>query len=167
MMELVTGGSGSGKSAYAEEALCRLSLSSDSGQGKVTLPDRQRYYIATMPPWDKETEKKIAKHRAMRAGKGFCTLEWYTDFEERLERADCPGMEGADILVECLSNLTANEMYMEGGAGKNTADAVIRGILCLRDRCRNLVVVTNDVFSSNVAAPAVLPAGVPPVSLLL
>ena len=151
MMELVTGGSGSGKSAYAEETLCSLDSSPDSGQGKETgtQQDGQRYYIATMPSWDKETEKKIAKHRAMRAGKGFCTLEWYKDFEERLERADCPGMEGADILVECLSNLTANEMYMEGGAGKNTADAVIRGILCLRDRCRNLVVVTNDVFSES------------------
>ena len=151
MMELVTGGSGSGKSAYAEETLCRLDSFPDRGQGNETgtQQDGQRYYIATMPSWDKETEKKIAKHRAMRAGKGFCTLEWYTDFEERLERADCPGMEGADILVECLSNLTANEMYMEGGAGKNTADAVIRGILCLRDRCRNLVVVTNDVFSES------------------
>ena len=151
MMELVTGGSGSGKSAYAEEALCGPASSPDRGQGKETgtQQDGQRYYIATMPSWDKETEKKIAKHRAMRAGKGFCTLEWYTDFEERLERADCPGMEGADILVECLSNLTANEMYMEGGAGKNTADAVIRWILCLRDRCRNLVVVTNDVFSES------------------
>ena len=151
MMELVTGGSGSGKSAYAEEALCGPASFPDRGQGKEigTQQDGQRYYIATMPSWDKETEKKIAKHRAMRAGKGFCTLEWYTDFEERLERADCPGMEGADILVECLSNLTANEMYMEGGAGKNTADAVIRGILCLRDRCRNLVVVTNDVFSES------------------
>ena len=151
MMELVTGGSGSGKSAYAEEALCGPASFPDRGPGKEigTQQDGQRYYIATMPSWDKETEKKIAKHRAMRAGKGFCTLEWYTDFEERLERADCPGMEGADILVECLSNLTANEMYMEGGAGKNTADAVIRGILCLRDRCRNLVVVTNDVFSES------------------
>lgn len=151
MMELVTGGSGSGKSVYAEETLCGLVSSPDSGQGNETgtQQDGQRYYIATMPSWDKETEKKIAKHRAMRAGKGFCTLEWYTDFEERLERADCSGMEGADILVECLSNLTANEMYMEGGAGKNTADAVIRGILCLRDRCRNLVVVTNDVFSES------------------
>ena len=151
MMELVTGGSGSGKSAYAEEALCGPASFPDRGQGNETgtQQDGQRYYIATMPSWDKETEKKIAKHRAMRAGKGFCTLEWYTDFEERLERADCLGMEGADILVECLSNLTANEMYMEGGAGKNTADAVIRGILCLRDRCRNLVVVTNDVFSES------------------
>ena len=151
MMELVTGGSGSGKSAYAEEALCGLESFPDREQGKETgtQQDGQRYYIATMPSWDKETEKKIAKHRAMRAGKGFSTLEWYTDIEGKLGRADCPGMEGADILVECLSNLTANEMYMEGGAGKNTADAVIRGILCLRDRCRNLVVVTNDVFSES------------------
>ena len=108
MMELVTGGSGSGKSAYAEEALCRLSLSSDSGQGKVTLQDRQRYYIATMPPWDKETEKKIERHRAMRSGRGFHTLEWYTDLEGKLEREGCPSLEKADILVECLSNLTAN-----------------------------------------------------------
>ncbi len=38
---------------------------------------------------------------------------------------------------------------MEEGAGENAVDAVIRGILCLRDRCRNLVVVTNDVFSES------------------
>ena len=118
MMELVTGGSGSGKSAYAEEALCRLSLSSDSGQGKVTLQGGQRYYIATMPPWDKETEKKIERHRAMRSGRGFNTLEWYTDLEGKLECEDCPSLERADILVECLSNLTANEMYMEDGTGE-------------------------------------------------
>lgn len=151
MMELVTGGSGSGKSAYAEETLCSLDSFPDSGNGKETgtQQDGQRYYIATMPPWDKETEKKIERHRAMRSGRGFHTLEWYTGFEEKLRRGDCPSLDRTDILVECLSNLTANEMYMEGGAGKNTADAVIRGILCLRDRCRNLVVVTNDVFSES------------------
>lgn len=151
MMELVTGGSGSGKSAYAEEALCRLDSSPDRGQGNETgtQQDGQRYYIATMPPWDKETEKKIERHRAMRSGRGFHTLEWYTDLEGKLEREGCPYLEKADILVECLSNLTANEMYMKEGAGENAADAVIRGILCLRDRCRNLVVVTNDVFSES------------------
>lgn len=151
MMELVTGGSGSGKSAYAEEMLCSLDSSPDRGQGKEngTQRDGQRYYIATMPPWDKETEKKIERHRAMRSGRGFHTLEWYTDLEGKLEREGCPCLEKADILVECLSNLTANEMYMEEGTGENAADAVIRGILCLRDRCRNLVVVTNDVFSES------------------
>ena len=150
MMELVIGGSGSGKSAYAEAALCRLSSSSDSGQGKVTLQGGQRYYIATMPPWDKETEKKIERHRAMRSGRGFNTLEWYTDLEGKLECEACPSLERADILVECLSNLAANEMYMEDGTRENAADAVIRGILRLRERCRHLVVVTNDVFSESV-----------------
>ena len=42
-----------------------------------------------------------------------------------------------------------HEMYMEEGAGEGAADAVIRGILCLRERCRNLIVVTNDVFSES------------------
>ena len=151
MMELVTGGSGSGKSAYAEEALCGPASFPDRGQGNETgtQQDGQRYYIATMPSWDKETEKKIERHRAMRSGRGFHTLEWYTGFEEKLRRGDCPSLDRTDILVECLSNLTANEMYMEEGAGENAVDAVIRGILCLRDRCRNLVVVTNDVFSES------------------
>ena len=151
MMELVTGGSGSGKSAYAEEALCGPASFPDRGQGNETgtQQDGQRYYIATMPPWDKETEKKVERHRAMRSGRGFHTLEWYTDLEGKLEREGCPYLEKADILVECLSNLTANEMYMEECAGENAADAVLRGILCLRDRCRNLVVVTNDVFSES------------------
>ena len=58
MMELVTGGSGSGKSAYAEEALCRLSLSSDSGQGKVPLQDRQRYYMPQCRPGIKRQRKR-------------------------------------------------------------------------------------------------------------
>lgn len=155
MMELVTGGSGSGKSAYAEERLCGLGSFPDSGQGKETgaQQDGQRYYIATMPPWDQETEKKIRRHRAMRAGRGFQTLEWYTGFEERLGRGDCPSLDRADLLVECISNLTANEMYMEEGAGQNTADTVIRGILGLRGRCRNLVVVTNDVFGESAEDP--------------
>lgn len=151
MMELVTGGSGSGKSAYAEDTLCSLSSLTDCGPGKVTdgQPDRRRYYIATMPPLDQETEKKIERHRAMRSGRGFHTLEWYTDLAGKLEREECVSLGRADILVECLSNLTANEMYMEGRTGENAAVSVIRGILCLRERCRNLVVVTSDVFSES------------------
>lgn len=137
MMELVTGGSGSGKSAYAENTLCSI---------EKQLP---LYYIATMPSWDRETEKKIERHRAMRSGKGFCTLEWYTDLEGRLKSGDCPPMKGTGVLLECLSNLTANEMYMEGGAGEGTAEAVVRGIRELKSRCARLVIVTNDVFAES------------------
>ena len=162
MMELVIGGSGSGKSAYAEASVCRCRrIAEENRQKEIPL-----YYIADMLPYGEETREKIRSHRRMRAGKGFHTLEWYMGLEEQV-RKNSRKLDGACVLLECISNLAANEMYMEGGAGKNTADAVIRGILCLRDRCRDLVVVTNDVFSSNVATPAVLPAGVAPVSLLL
>ena len=61
MITLVTGGSGSGKSAYAESL-----LSSCEGI---------RYYIATMQIYDAEGEKKVERHRKLRAGKGFLTIE--------------------------------------------------------------------------------------------
>ena len=75
MMELVTGGSGSGKSAYAENAVC---------QSRRRLQEKEKreiplYYIADMFPYGRETEEKIENHRQMRAGKGFHTLEWYQD----------------------------------------------------------------------------------------
>ena len=56
MFCIVTGGSASGKSEYAES----LAISSDASQ---------RFYIATMKPWDEEGRRRIQKHRAMRAGK--------------------------------------------------------------------------------------------------
>lgn len=152
MMELVTGGSGSGKSAYAEETLCRLypfSAGVDDKE-KRGMADVHRYYIATMLPWDKETEKKIERHRAMRSGRRFQTLEWYTDLEGKLKSKKSPPMENADVLLECVSNLTANEMYEE--KKRDAAGVVLRGIVSLKERCRNLIVVTNDVFSESLEA---------------
>lgn len=141
MMELVIGGSGSGKSAYAETAICRehcRSLEEDK--------DAFLYYIADMIPYGAETEKKIAHHREMRAGKGFQTLEWYYGLAEHITAPDAPPLEGASVLLECISNLTANEMYEPKAAKMAAAEAVIRGVQMLNERCRNLVVVTNDVF---------------------
>lgn len=68
MMAVVTGGSGSGKSAFAEDKILSL------GQGK-------RFYIATMHPYDEESYKRVERHRKMRAGKGFETVECYTGLE--------------------------------------------------------------------------------------
>ena len=85
MFHLITGGSGSGKSEYAEQKL--MEYASHSKRNK------KRYYIATMIPFGKETEEKIARHRKLRAGKGFETIECYTDLLGKLnlrmgERAD-------------------------------------------------------------------------------
>lgn len=145
MMELVTGGSGSGKSAYAENMVC---------QSRRRLQEKEKreiplYYIADMFPYGRETEEKIENHRQMRAGKGFHTLEWYQDLAGKLTGEDAPDLSGACVLLECVSNLTANEMYMESGAGENTVEAAVSGIRLLKERCRHLVVVTNEVFAES------------------
>lgn len=133
MMTLVTGGSGSGKSEYAEM------LAMEGGFPRI--------YIATMIPWDEEGRTRIARHRAMRKGKGFETVECYAGLSDAarmlLERG---GAES--ILLECVSNLTANEFYRPENAGrtKELADAVAGEVLALRSACRHLVAVTNNVF---------------------
>lgn len=128
MLHIITGGSGSGKSAFAEKQIL------DFGPAK-------RYYIATMHPFDEESKKRVQRHRIMRSGKGFETIECYTHMEQ------IQGICGANVLLECMSNLVANEMYEEGGAGKKTVDAVVKGIRHLAQQAENLVIVTNEVFS--------------------
>ena len=51
------------------------------------------------------------------------------------------------VLLECMSNLVANEMFMENGAGEYTVEAVCEGIQNLRRNCAHLCVVTNEIFS--------------------
>ena len=67
MFQIVTGGSGSGKSAFAEALAMELG--------------KKRYYIATMYPFGEESKQKIARHRAMRAEKQFETIECYTNLK--------------------------------------------------------------------------------------
>lgn len=128
MMAVVTGGSGSGKSAFAEDKILSL------GQGK-------RFYIATMHPYDEESYKRVERHRKMRAGKGFETVECYTGLKD----LDFP--EDAIVLLECMSNLAANEMFEENGAGADTVEAALEGVTKLKSRVRHLVIVTNEIFS--------------------
>ena len=124
----MTGGSGSRKSAFADDKILSL------GQGK-------RFYIATMHPYDEESYKRVERHRKMRAGKGFETVECYTG----LENLEFP--QDAIVLLECMSNLAANEMFEESGAGADTVEAVLRGVRKLKSQVRHLVIVTNEIFS--------------------
>ena len=132
MMILVTGGSGSGKSSFAEDCI-------------VSFGNARRIYIATMYPFDEESKKRVKRHQAMRQGKGFDTLECYTG----LVRAAIP--EGSTVLLECMSNLVANEMFQENGAHENTVEAVIGGVEFLQKQTQNLVIVTNEIFSETEA----------------
>ncbi|MCC8102192.1 MAG: bifunctional adenosylcobinamide kinase/adenosylcobinamide-phosphate guanylyltransferase [Clostridiales bacterium] len=195
---LVTGGSGSGKSAYAEDCVSRL-LANRYGEEKV-CPDLNRgaekkanahcvtslrcVYIATMIPYGEDGKRRVERHRRLRREKHFETIECYTGLEhlilenELLEmsrryetdanavlreiRSDangalCGGMPENQtdvdyvVLLECMSNLVANEVFEPDGAGKGTVEAIQRGIDSLRRQARHLIVVTNEVFSDGVS----------------
>ena len=122
MIILVSGGAASGKSALAETLAGKL-------PGK-------KFYLATMHRGDGESLRRIARHRVMRAGKGF-------------ETADVP--PDSVCLLECLSNLMANELYDRAPQG-DPADKVTADVLALAARTAHLVVVTNEVFSDGAAA---------------
>ena len=124
MLTLIIGGSGSGKSAFAEALVQKL--------------PGERIYLATMWASDPESLRRIARHRKQRETLGFVTLEQPL----RLWEAAVPA--GANVLLEDLSNLLANEMFSPTGGG---IDAVRRGLEHLITSCKNLTVVTNEIFS--------------------
>lgn len=132
MFITVTGGSGSGKSAFAEEQILKF-------------PPGNRIYIATMMCFDEESRKRVARHRQMRKDKQFETLECYTD----LEHAAIP--YGSTVLLECMSNLTANEIFSPDGAKDQAYEAVCRGILHLKEQAGHVCVVTNEIFSDGIS----------------
>ena len=132
MFYIVTGGSASGKSEYAES----LAISSNASQ---------RFYIATMKAWDEEGRRRIQKHRAMRAGKGFETLEIYG----RCADLSVVHKDSA-VLLECLSNLTANVFYDPIYADKDLAKMITEDILDLKKKVKDLIMVTNEIFSDGI-----------------
>ena len=132
MITLVTGGSGSGKSAYAEDVL--------TGFGSC-----ERIYIATMFPFDEESHQRIARHRQMRAEKKFSTIECYTGLKNlKIPPKSC-------VLLECMSNLTANEMFQKDGAGEHTVEEILEGVRSLQTQAKQLVIVTNEIFSDGIS----------------
>lgn len=136
MIVLVTGGSGSGKSAYAEDLARRL------------CPG-EKAYIATMRAWGAEGEARVARHRALRAGKGFFTVERPLDLAGLA--AEEPRLTGATALLEDASNLLANEMFDPAGAGAEAVPAILKGLRTLGARAARLIVVSNEIFSDGVA----------------
>ena len=136
MIALIYGGSGSGKSRFAENMMTGLKEFASA-----------LFYVATMYPGDAEARGRIARHQADRAHKGFATIEVYTN----LDSVNIP--DGSAVLLECLGNLVANEMFSPDGAGEGAMEAVLRGVEAVSKRAVRVVAVTNDVFSDGVLYP--------------
>ena len=130
MIHLVTGGSGSGKSEYGEGLI-------------LDIPDGERFYIATMESSGREAERRIARHRKLREGKGFFTIERPRDLGGLI----LPGEGRKNVLLECVSNLAANERFAPQGAGEGARAAILVGFDTLLSQAELVVAVTNEVFS--------------------
>lgn len=140
MLYLLTGGCGSGKSEYAETLVCRL-----AGRDGIGI----RLYLATMESDSREAMERIARHRKLRQGKGFVTVESPCGFRDSRLLSACCGEHPEDtiVLLECMSNLLANLMFSDGMDGEAAAEEILAGIREARNRYRHIVVVTNEIFS--------------------
>ena len=184
MITLIMGGSGSGKSAYAEDyALAQAGESS-------------KYYIATMQIYDAEGQRKVERHRKLRAGKGFVTIEQPTDIAEAglqivtVQQSECrqkmntvevsgaadeveekrsasiagcvkeavrtdatnEEKQGGVALLECMSNLVANEMFSSEQMPDvdTVVEEIVQGIASLTSQLSHLVIVSNNVFEDGI-----------------
>ncbi|MBM6998641.1 bifunctional adenosylcobinamide kinase/adenosylcobinamide-phosphate guanylyltransferase [bacterium] len=142
MLALVIGGAASGKSEVAEAAAARLA--GDRGaRGDVV-------YLATMvDDGTPAAAARIARHEALRAGRGFVVREAARDLDARL--AGDASLAGAVVLLEGLGTLVANEMFADVAAprpAREVADAVSRQVAWLAARAGSLVVVSDDVMAS-------------------
>lgn len=142
MFEFVYGGSGSGKSSYAETKILELSK------------NEKKIYLATMQSFGEEGKRRIERHKKMREGKNFITIEKSIDVENILKDFE-KSNDNYSLLLECLSNLVANEMFRENK--KNDEDFVVAKILqgikkilqC--KRIINVVVVSSNVFADGIS----------------
>ena len=118
-MIYIYGAIASGKSAYAEDYVCRLG--------------KERVYLALMQVYGEEGRKRVKKHRKMREGKKFRTVE--------CQRPRTGMVKSSEIV--------ANTMFQKDGIMTDRLLAVEKiqsEIFMLASECKELVIVGNDIF---------------------
>lgn len=157
MIYVITGVSGSGKSEYAENLAVKLAAGDPL------------YYVATMEPYGQEGKRRIERHHKLRAGKGFQTIECYRNITQIIEQTGADRCRKSTILLECMSNLLANEMFgkqcnelvtekvqlsEEAFPGqiesRSPDDRLLSEMSYVSRQCRHLIIVTNEVFSDGI-----------------
>lgn len=140
MKVFIIGGSGNGKSAFAEKVASKLG-------GKMI-------YIATMPIYTEEDMKVVERHHKLRAGRGFETIE-------RPQRIDDVPGHGETVLLECMSTHVANVMFGDGfqdlqsDPDTDYAEVIWEEIRPVFDRDGNTVIVSAEVtMDGNTYDPA-------------
>lgn len=128
MLTLITGGSASGKSEYAEKLLSSCDV-------------KNRIYLATMQSCDGECDARIQRHRKARAGRGFQTIER----SHGLSNLIFP--ENSAVLLECLTNLAANEWFGINATQEQAYDEISAGIKTICRQAEHTIIVSGEVFA--------------------
>lgn len=165
MIITIVGGSGSGKSEYAQNLISALHESEYS--------DGRKIYLATMKCYGEEGTRRVARHLKLRENMNFETIE-QTDFID-----DIVASKNDVVLIEDMSNLAANAMFdresqgatatkesiadstnnekadneqsnnEKAAAEESTNEVLVSGIIeqivSLNKKVGALVIVTNDV----------------------
>ena len=129
MTVLIIGYPESGKSELAESMVMEMASPGE------------RVYLAAMIPCGDEGAARVERHRKMREGKGFETIEAPFDAASAVEKkGDCAYRT---VLLECLSNLAANELFERHESADAASDKIFSDIVKLKELVRGLVIVSN------------------------
>lgn len=135
MIIFISGGSKSGKSKIAE--LWSSKLNSKGGR---------LVYLATMKPYDNEDLKRIEKHIENREKYKFTTYEIHNNIENVVNN-----LKNDDtVLLDSVTSLVTNEMFSKEEVNFNVIDKILNGIYEISKSIKNLVVVSDYVFSDSI-----------------
>ena len=89
---------------------------------------------------------RVEKHKAMRAGKNFITIER----EKNLSGLKIT--KNSSVLVESLTTWLANEIFTgeNGNENENHELKIFDEIQILKSKCENLILVSDDIFSDGI-----------------
>ena len=115
-MIYIYGAIASGKSAYAEDYVCRLG--------------KERVYLALMQVYGEEGRKRVKKHRKMREGKEFRTVE--------CQRPRTGMVKSSEIVLFQKDGIMTDRLL--------AVEKIQSEIFMLASECKELVIVGNDIF---------------------
>ena len=135
---LIIGGSKSGKSDISEKI--SLTLSRESQSIKKVI------YIATMKPYDNEDKERINKHIKNREGLNFVTLEMEKNLHEIVKNIT----EEDTILIDSITSLLTNEMFIENEIIKNPSVNILNGLKQIMLKAENTLIVSDYIFNDAI-----------------
>ncbi len=139
MVVFITGGIGSGKSAFA------LKLAEQFPWSKF-----KKIFIATAQPIDDEMRKKIIKHKKEREGMGWKTYEEPIKITDVIRRE---GQEKGVTILECITTWLTN-LYVTI-EDKNRIKEIIEEFIYEVGKIKNMVII----IVSNEVNMGIIPMG--------